>query len=737
MATKWKNRLKVIGWLLLLTFGLSGVMSGLLHSSEFAKKDYFQTDQFDYQMNDFIYYLSMFELNSLTKEEAKERITVTAEEINEHRYRYGDLADQMSTIKGQYEGDIQSALLADDEELANTYRAERDEKIEDITNNFRSDEHVEAKVIREKEQRIDEHYDEIEQFRSDFLKYKNVFKYYLEDISTGDIYTNLTINTDDINNVFNKGEMMFIREYSASLNGYLDGQQTMHMSDATMLNNEESATEGLFEGVIAIPKSASVTSPVVRDYYEFQQKQIILLIYFLSGSIAYFTGLLLFKRMSIRQAMDLDKWQAYYERIPIDVRGGMLLLTTLFTLITLKLLGELPLLYSQNALTMIDDVIIYLLLSTILMALTFIQAIYAWVSIKEWQTHWPKALSVRAYQAVTQAFSNRRIGTQVIILIMTIYAFGVGSIAMLMNPLFLIIYVLAFLVVGLPILTVIIKRIGYFNHIVHYAENVVNGRYDSDLPVKGKAVLADLASYINTMKQGVMSSQKEQAKSERLKTELITNVSHDLRTPLTSIITYTELLKTAESKEDREAYIQVIDRKSKRLKILIDDLFEASKMASGNIELVKERADIVQLLQQTLAEHNEMISQSTLQFRVTNSEAPVYAIVDGQKLWRVFDNLIRNILYYTLENTRVYLSVKKIDEKVVITFKNVTKYELGDDSDELFERFKRGDASRHTEGSGLGLAIAKSIVDLHGGRLDIDVDGDLFKVTVTLNGISS
>ncbi|WP_198006911.1 ATP-binding protein [Desulforamulus reducens] len=156
-------------------------------------------------------------------------------------------------------------------------------------------------------------------------------------------------------------------------------------------------------------------------------------------------------------------------------------------------------------------------------------------------------------------------------------------------------------------------------------------------------------------------------------------------------------------------------------------------MASGSIELVKEKVDLVQLLEQALAEHNEAISESTLQFRVTKPDKPVYAIVDGQKMWRVFDNLIGNSLKYSLENTRVYISIKALPNKATIVFKNIAKYELGENIDELFERFKRGDTSRHTEGSGLGLAIAKSIVDLHQGNLDIEVDGDLFKITISLN----
>jgi signal transduction histidine kinase len=262
---------------------------------------------------------------------------------------------------------------------------------------------------------------------------------------------------------------------------------------------------------------------------------------------------------------------------------------------------------------------------------------------------------------------------------------------------------------------------------------LADGNLEPDLEIKGKSVLAKMAGHINTMKYGVRTSQRAQAKSERLKTELITNVSHDLRTPLTSIMTYSELLKNPELTEDeRLSYIEIIDRKSKRLKVLIDDLFEASKMASGNIELVKEKVDLVQLLQQALAEYNEAIQASSIQFRVSNPVQPVYALVDGQKMWRVFENLIGNILKYSLENTRAYIHIEAEQGKAVITFKNISQYELNDNSDELFERFKRGDESRHTDGSGLGLAIAKSIIDLHEGTLDIDVDGDLFKVTIRL-----
>ncbi|MGL4821003.1 MAG: sensor histidine kinase, partial [Bacilli bacterium] len=233
--------------------------------------------------------------------------------------------------------------------------------------------------------------------------------------------------------------------------------------------------------------------------------------------------------------------------------------------------------------------------------------------------------------------------------------------------------------------------------------------------------------------QELQYSQKEQLKSERLKTELITNVSHDLRTPLTSIITYTDLLKSTHiTEEERKGYIDIIDKKSKRLKLLIDDLFEVSKMVSGAIELKKEKINISQLLQQSLAEHDEQINVANLDVRINSSDVPLFVMVDGRKFWRLFDNLILNITKYSLPNTRVYIECEKCDEDLIITFKNISRFPLGVNSEELFERFKRGDVARHTEGSGLGLAIAKSIADLHDAHLDIQIDGDLFKVILKI-----
>jgi len=176
----------------------------------------------------------------------------------------------------------------------------------------------------------------------------------------------------------------------------------------------------------------------------------------------------------------------------------------------------------------------------------------------------------------------------------------------------------------------------------------------------------------------------------------------------------------------------VLDKKSARLKTLIEDLFEVSKMASGNIELTKRRIDLTQLMKQSIGEHEEEFAKANFELRVSIPEQPLYAYVDGQKMWRVIDNLIVNALKYSLEGTRIYVALKQTGSLAEFSVKNISKFELNENVDELTERFKRADASRHTDGSGLGLAIAQSIVDLHNGRLIIDLDGDLFKVTVSV-----
>lgn len=732
MSKKWKRRAAVIAWVLLLTYGLSGLFIGLSKASYFINKDYFQTDPFNHTLDDFINKLWVFELSKITKEDAKKEITVTKDEIDEHRYRYGNLNEQITSIKEQYEGKIQDALEAKNEEVANIYKAERDAKIEDITKNFTSDDHVRQKIIKEKEAEIDQYFEEMEQYRREFLDLKNTFQYYLRNVETGEIFTNIEGSPEQ---VFTSKQMAFIKTYKelSTADRY---QHFGEFNEAVERFYNKNAA--VFTGQIAVPKAAPESNTVLQEYYDFKQDQIIYYIYTLVGIAALVLSIYLYKKTEVVRVFqpELDQIAVSYNRVPIDVKFAVFFITVCIAIAVLDdswfLFG-----YPENIYSFAEGVIYHFFWTTLSVACVLLQAK---LLVERYKVHGQfkedlsKAMVWRIIDAVKSAFLNRRVGTQVIIILAIVFAFGMGFAAGFVEPIFFVFYFFAFLFVGFPLFIWLMKRIGYFNRIVKHTSELAAGNFEQDLPVKGKSVLANFARNINELKYGVKASQRERAKSERLKTELITNVSHDLRTPLTSIITYTELLKTPDLSEDeRNSYIEIIDRKSKRLKVLIDDLFEASKMASGNIELLKEKVDVAQLLQQALAEYDEKINESTLQFRVTGLETPVYAVVDGQKMWRVFDNLIGNILKYSLEHTRVYIDLKRKDNKVIIEFKNIAKYELGCDVDELFERFKRGDASRQTEGSGLGLAIAKSIVDLHGGELTIVVDGDLFKVTVVLD----
>ena len=265
-------------------------------------------------------------------------------------------------------------------------------------------------------------------------------------------------------------------------------------------------------------------------------------------------------------------------------------------------------------------------------------------------------------------------------------------------------------------------------------DKIKNGNIEHKIEIKKDLLFDDIVKDINEIGKTINIAVEERLKSERMKNELITNVSHDLKTPLTAIINYISLMK----KEDIQPkhlkdYVQVLDKRSQRLKILIEDLFEASKIGSNNIELNLEENDINQLLTQTLVEMEDYINESKLDFIVNTPDKEVYILADGKKTFRVFENIISNILKYSLEKTRVYIDLVESDKKVHISFKNISKDQLNFDPDEITERFTRGDLSRNTEGSGLGLAIAKGLVQAQGGELKVDIIGDLFIVNIDFN----
>lgn len=254
---------------------------------------------------------------------------------------------------------------------------------------------------------------------------------------------------------------------------------------------------------------------------------------------------------------------------------------------------------------------------------------------------------------------------------------------------------------------------------------------------------------LNRIGEGISAAVEQRMKSEHLKTELITNVSHDIKTPLTSIINYADLIGkeveenaatenglTAETDSEKEQrlseYAEVLLRQSKKLKKLLDDLLEASKATTGNLEVHPEVCDVSVLLSQAAGEYEQRFSDKKLETIVKQPEETVKVMADGRHLWRVFDNLLNNIYKYAQAGSRVYLNVEHDGQDVRIIFRNMSAFPLEMSPEELEERFTRGDKSRHMEGNGLGLSIAKSLTELQNGDMQIVTDGDLFKVVITL-----
>ena len=241
------------------------------------------------------------------------------------------------------------------------------------------------------------------------------------------------------------------------------------------------------------------------------------------------------------------------------------------------------------------------------------------------------------------------------------------------------------------------------------------------------------AEDLNNISVGMADAVDEQMKSERFKAELITNVSHDLKTPLTSIINYVNLLKATEQTDaTAREYIEVLDRKSQRLKKLTEDLVEASKASTGALTVNREKIGLVQLLDQAMGEYEERLEKKQLTVVRTLPEGECYVYADGRHLWRVLDNLLSNCAKYALEGTRVYIEIARGKGSVSLSVKNISREHLNVPPERLMERFVRGEESRTTEGSGLGLSIAKSLTELQGGNFELVVDGDLFKATVIL-----
>ena len=715
-----------------MSFGITMTASFLYSGVEMVRGSYFKTNDFENAIHRFLDYVVLFDIAEIDTKELKSRIVVSEEEIDEHRYQFGTLDEQIANIKEKYMSRIAEFQSMGNTEAATALIAERDAKITDITLNFTSDEHVRKKIIAEKQKLIDQMIADINHSQEEWQYYSKTFSYYLQDINTGKVYTSLIDKeAETYKTYFSKDHMLYVQHYDELS---LDSDVThSYLFNPEGVNFTQEDSTHTYKGYIGVSKKSNELVAVAKQY---EQARIYYIAAVVVGIIALLYSLLVIVKSRVFTEKN-DLSFSLYNKLPFDIRlvfvFGTAFACTATLLNSMEVLDYISYIDAMESYYDWHYFIVNVALSTVVISISAILFVFFLNSLigRSFMEQIRTSIVYKLYAVVKKGFLYVSVGIQFVILLGVFFLGGIYlGIVSSTGDLALYLFIVP---IQLLIIFILFKYIGYFNQIVKNINDIAQGKNVENLDISGKSIFAKLAANVNELKQGLKISHREQMKSERLKTELITNVSHDLRTPLTSLITYSNLLKSEDiTKEERQNYIEIIDRKSKRLKVLIEDLFEASKMASGNIELVKTEVEIVQLLQQAMAEYDEKIVASQLQFRVSYDDPPIYAVVDGQKLWRVFDNLIGNILNYSLPHTRVYIDVKNKQNQIDISFKNVSQYELGGNVEELFERFKRGDQSRQTEGSGLGLAIAKSIIDLHEGSMEIDVDGDLFKVHIIL-----
>jgi len=734
MIKKWKSLLVLLS----LIWTILGIFTFWHVGYQYIGKSYFQSENFQHEIDNFTAELGPLVINLPNAEDLKGKIEITQSDIEEHRNYYGTLGQQIDNIKQQYEQRIQEAADANAAELKTKLETERDNKIKDITANFENDEHVRKKIRAGEEALIDKYIKSAQAEAKSFKKSYDYWSYELTNIETGETYRAGNVSESSAYKIkYSERNPLYIGNISNNL-------RDIFYRTETYVNVDNLYETAEYTGVLTISKKAVKSLGVMQDYNRFHRNQYT---FFFVWFISIVTAVFAWRgRKDVLQTVKGMKEKEILTKVKFDFQAILVLITGFMYLITSQVVFESieytsDYNYQFNYVRSILDLAFKLGVLFVIGSAFFVQLIWLYTrvdTLKKLEENVKSSYLWSLGDSMTDLFINRSIALHSLVMLAAAF-FGGGSLvaSMLRGGAFPVLVLGMCMFVGFPALVVFLSRMGYLNRIMKDTKDMAKGRLNRDVKVKGKSPLARHAENLNHLREGVRTSMHEQAKSERLKTELITNVSHDLRTPLTSIITYTDLLKKPNlTEEERQQYIHILDKKSERLKVLIEDLFEVSKMASGNIELQRSRVDLTQLIQQAVGEHKEDLSQSRLDLRMTMPHDPIHAYVDGQKWWRLIDNLIVNVLKYALEGTRVYVTLKRIaDGDAELTVKNVAKYEISEDAEELFERFKRADASRHTEGSGLGLAIAQSIVDLHGARMTIDVDGDLFKVTVRISAV--
>ena len=721
MDIKSKNKYLYIIALIICVymFGLSvlSVKDIINNRNYLGAEPYFNSSDFK---SDLVGYFNNIQaLNGIYKDYSKKSDDekVTNEELISSKTFYDtNLKNSEDQIKNNYNNDILIAEKKGNTEAVKRLTEGKDGELNQLKKeNTKNVEDLKKEIAAYKTK----DYENIKRA----VKEKNLIKYYIKSKKNNVIDTNI-VNVSDID-VYVKNNALYSIKFP---------NQSINNNDVLVSINNWVGTTG--KAYFIIPKDIDQNNYIYSNYIYYNSVGQRIIKEAIIGAISFIIGILMLLyilKKNYDEMYFIRKPNKKIYNIPLDL---WIFIFVIFSLVINNYINKVGFFYKPYNFRQI-----YILTIIAFYIYFFIFSVRVVANLIKNKERFKSGVKICLFHKVskfmkesplTQSTKFKLRGIIILTLLCGVAILG-AFIALVYHSALIIIpiaYVLWYLVF---ILIYSFKGVIVFGNILKGTEQIVSGNLNYTIEEKGKGDFFKLAHNINNMKTGFKKSLENEIKSERLKSELITSVSHDLKTPLTSIINYVDLLKKEGlSKEESQGYIDVLDRKSQRLKMLIDDLFEASKMASGAVELNIEKIDVTALLQQSLAELDEKINNSSLMFKLKSPNEKVYANLDGKKTWRVFENLINNILKYSLPKTRVYIELIEQDSKIIITMKNIASYEMDFDNEEIFEKFIRGDKSRNTEGSGLGLSIAKSILELQGGTLSIEIDGDLFKAKVTI-----
>ncbi|MGF2144757.1 sensor histidine kinase [Vagococcus fluvialis] len=715
MATKWKNSLLLI---FAVIFCLGGWYTTYVSSNRMNT-----VDNTFYEMNNNVVE-SVYLKENLADFKPTKIEDISPDQVEIYRQRYGDLGTQILDIKSQYQERLE---LAVEEKTKETLQKERDDKIKAIVENFTDDEAVKKKIVDEEMAYIKKNKKTIEEDIKPYLSDANeLYHYFFKDTQTGDVYTNV----EGLNKYSTETE---VRE---KLKSQAVGKVKNFEYGINLYNfiKPEATQSGLFQTSVAnlkgsyvIPKGSFLDTKIKEQEKEaeFFSK----LIYVGIFSMLIGIGILYFY---VNSKMLID----FMNKIPLDVA------TIVFLGLGFMAAAQALVIYPYNvgnSLRNMRMLVSPVVIGTACLLISFVMLKVLWqkllpkyrkVDLKE---VWQDSAFYKLYEKIISIFNKLPFSSKIGVIFLVVVA-NLFALFILRRMYFSSFY--RMILLGVMVVVILVEiRLVYLalKRTKKIMEQSKNWMVEYDQPVSQDTSLKELDRELTQLNKLIETSQKDTVQSEMLKTELLTNVSHDLRTPLTSIITYGDLLKQESLTDDnRKEYIEIINKKAQRMKHLIDDLFEVTKMNNGEIILDKSEVNLTQLLQQSVSEYSEEFEDHHLKFIFNKPEEAINLPLDGERMWRVFDNIFGNAIKYSMPETRVYLKLEKQNDMAKIELKNISQHELNEEADQLMEKFKRGDSSRHTEGSGLGLAIINSIVSLHDGNIDIQVDGDLFKLTIYL-----